>query len=272
MLQDYLIFPGRMTQGQPSSVVRPLRGEQLIRLKLHDDTDVVAVYGPALLPDGRPMPDADEKPGMLFFYGNGMCAADFMDGMEDLRRLGVNVMLPDYPGYGMSGGSPSEQAFYEAGNVFADWLEKRTPAGLIFAGWSIGTGTAVELASHRPCLGLVLLSGFTSLDDLAASAVPWLPTGWILKHHFRNEEKLRSIAVPVFLAHGSRDEIIPATMSRRLAAAAQGPVTLLELPSVGHNDVFDPGAGELLSALRKFIESLPSSPPPDRTNHTVSPS
>ena len=38
-----------------------------------------------------------------------MCLNFARDEFERFRRLGVNVLIPEYVGYGMSGGKPSER-------------------------------------------------------------------------------------------------------------------------------------------------------------------
>lgn len=46
------------------------------------------------------------------------------------------------------------------------------------------------------------------------------------------------------ILHGTRDEVIPVTMGRALAAAAPG-AALVEIPSASHNDF--PGLEELVA-------------------------
>ena len=47
---------------------------------------------------------------MIFFYGNAMCLNYSDSQLEEFRRLGLNVLIPEYVGYGMSSGRPSEGA------------------------------------------------------------------------------------------------------------------------------------------------------------------
>ena len=70
-----------------------------------------------------------------------------------------------------------------------------------------------------------------------------------------NEKKLRTIRVPIFLGHGTRDSIIPFAMSKKLATAAGGPVTKYDVVDGDHNDVFDVGGTELRDAITSFIEA-----------------
>ena len=69
------------------------------------------------------------------------------------RRLGANVMIPDYVGYGLSGGSPSEAGCYATADTAYEHLKGRKdvdPGKIVAAGWSMGGGVAVDLAARRP--------------------------------------------------------------------------------------------------------------------------
>src|SRR5208337_778207 len=108
LLQDRLIFPGSATQGSPQAGVHPRSGAELLELATSRGERVAALYGPALLPDGRPHPAASSRPALVYFYGNAMCLAYAEPEFDRFRRLGLNVLIPDYLGYGLSGGKASE--------------------------------------------------------------------------------------------------------------------------------------------------------------------
>ena len=111
-LQTWMIFPGAATQGQRHAVVRPMPGTELVELTASTGDNVFALFGPALRVDGSPHPDARRRPTVIYFYGNGMCLADSIGEFNQLRRLGANVLVAEFIGYGMSGGKPSETGCY----------------------------------------------------------------------------------------------------------------------------------------------------------------
>jgi len=95
------------------------------------------------------------------------------------------------------------------------------------------------LATEQPIAGLVLISGFTSLPDVAAGHYPWLPVKLLLRDRYDNLTKLAQIRAPVLVLHGTADALIPASHARALAAAA--PRADLELvPGYGHELAFEP--------------------------------
>lgn len=259
-LQSWLVFPGHATQGTRAAIVPPGGDYELLDLRTSDGVTITAIFGTALSPDGDRLPDPGSRPTLIFFYGNGMSMADCMGEFRKFRKLGANVLIPDFAGYGMSGGKPSEQSFYATADACWGHLVTRPdvdPTKIVPAGWSIGAGVAVELASRKPVAGLVTFSAFTSMPDMGRQLLPWLPTSLLLKHRFENEQKLRQIDVPALIIHGRDDRIIPFRMSERLAAAAKGSVTTLWVDT-DHNDLFDLGQDQILPALGQFLADIPS--------------
>jgi fermentation-respiration switch protein FrsA (DUF1100 family) len=255
-----MIFPGRSTQGQRHAVVPPSHSGdyELVTLSAASGTKIVAVFGKAMSRDGTVRPDASLRPTILLFYGNGMCLADAMGWLREFRLLGANVMIPDYAGYGMSGGEPSEKSLYETADACWEHLAGRSDidqSKIIPTGVSIGGAVAIDLAARRPAYALATFSAFTSMPDMARDLFPWLPTSLLLKHRLESEAKIRQIKVPTFIAHGTNDQIIPFWMSERLRKAAGGPVTYVTVET-DHNDLFELAGDELLEALGRFIESM----------------
>jgi pimeloyl-ACP methyl ester carboxylesterase len=255
-IQDSIIFPGASTQGQKQAVIRPTPNEELVRLTTPDGIPIVAQFGKALSPDGQPLADASIRPTLLFFYGNGMCLADCAGEFRKFRRLGANVLIPEYVGYGMSGGKPSEKGIYATAETAYAYLLRRNDidkAKIVPAGWSLGSAAAIEIAHNHPGPGLITMSAFTSMHDMARKILPFFPTAAMLKHHFENEQKIREITCPILIIHGKRDSLIPFAMSKRLEAAAKGPVKRIGIDFADHNDLFEIGGEDLFRAVGEFL-------------------
>ena len=125
------------------------------------------------------------------------------------RDMGYHVMLVDYPGYGLSQGSPSEQGCYDAGQAAYDYILARpdVDAGrIVIAGWSLGSGVAIELVHRHKDDGhiraLMTFCAFYSMVDVAQRHYPFLPVSAVLKHRFLSADKVRDLSLPWFLAHG----------------------------------------------------------------------
>jgi uncharacterized protein len=262
-IQTRMIFPGAETQGSPGAVVRPTPGEELVELTTTPGDRVVALFGKALAPDGSPLADSSTCPTILYFYGNAMCLRDASEEFGKFRRLGANVLIPDYVGYGMSGGKPGETGCRETAEAALAYLRSRKDLDqgrVVIAGWSLGGAVALDLASRHRVAGVATFCTFTRMADMARMVVPFLPSSLLLRHRFDNLSKIAQIDCPVLIGHGRRDSIIPFAMADRLAKAAKGPVTRVTIDEAGHNDFFQSGGERIRTALRRFIDELPWRP------------
>lgn len=172
---------------------------------------------------------------------------------ELARQLGKSVLLYDYPGYGKSGGSPTEAGCYAAGEAGFRWLtQKGFPArNVLLFGESLGGGVAVELASRHDHAALVLVFTFTSLPDAAKFHKPWVPCITLMSNRFDNAAKIGNCRRPVFIAHGTQDGIIPIEQGEALYSAANAPKEFFRMDGIGHN--MSGIREELFTALKRFL-------------------
>lgn len=255
-LETKLVFPGSATQGVAGATLPPSPDYELIPLQTSDGTRIVAEFGGALGIDGKSDGAASHAPTVIFFYGNGACAANMAVEFWRFRQMGANIIMPDYPGYGMSGGRPSEKGFYAAADAVYDYVAQRPGIDrdrIAVVGWSMGGAVAIDLACRRKVSALATISAFTSLPAVAHTVTPWLPVRWILRSRFDSLSKVHSITCPIFIAHGTLDRIVPPTMAAQLADATQGGVKPFMIEGAGHNDVFDVGGRSLWAAMRAQI-------------------
>jgi fermentation-respiration switch protein FrsA (DUF1100 family) len=259
LVQSWLLFPGAYFHSRKTAVIHAAPGRELLTLHTADGHRIAAVFGAALNSDGSPRTDAANRPTLIYFYGNGDCVHTSMDQFDEFRRLGANVMIPEYVGYPMSGGKPGEAGMYATADAAYQWLLERPEVNknqIIAVGRSIGSGAAVDLASRKPLAGVATFSAFTSMDEMARKVLPIFPTKLFLRHHFRNEEKIPQVHCPIFLAHGTKDTLVPFSMMARLKNKAGGPVTLYEIVGADHNDIFLVGGDKLLEKFGEFIEEV----------------
>lgn len=259
--QRSLIFPGRRTQGHPDAVVQPQPGTELVRLTTAGGDRIVALFGPALTETGAPHPAAAHQPTLLYCYGNGMCLRDAQEQIDPFRRLGVNVLIPEYVGYGMSSGTAGEAGCFAAAEAAYRHLAGRhdvDPRRVVAAGWSLGGAAAIDVAAREPVAGLATFSTFTSMVDMGRMRFRFLPISLLLRHPFRSEEKMARVRCPYLLVHGAQDLLVPPVMADRLAAAYRGPhLQRVTIPDAGHNDVFAVGGEQILAGLRELLGRLP---------------
>jgi hypothetical protein len=126
------------------------------------------------------------------------------------------------------------------------------PEQIVIYGESLGGGVALELATQRPHRALCLVRTFTSIPDMAREVFPLLPMQWLVTDRFDNLKKIEQIAGPVFIAHGTADQLIPYAHGQRLFAAAGKPRRFFPMQGMGHNDPLPP---EFFARLRQFLNA-----------------
>jgi fermentation-respiration switch protein FrsA (DUF1100 family) len=260
-LQTALIFPGSWGQGSANANVIVPHDAELISLTTPDGQQIKALFGTAL-PAANASAANARRPTILYFYGNGMSLSACVNQFDAFRRLGVNVLIPEYLGYGLSSGKPSEQNCYATAMAAYDWLihdPRVDPNKIIMGGWSLGGAVAIDLAARKPAAGLFACSAFTSMGDTGQRLYPYLPVKLLLKHRFMSIEKIPRIKCPTILAHGRDDTLVPFSMCGQLAKAAGGKVTQIPIDGAGHNDVWDVGYRQIFQQLTLLIDQVASS-------------
>jgi len=181
----------------------------------------------------RPRSSEHKFPVLIFAHGNAELIDHWAPRFSWATRLGIGVMLVEYPGYGRSGGSPSQDSITDAmlsAHTFVVEQEGVDPDAVIGYGRSLGGGAVCALARERALSALVLESTFTSARDVAASL--GFPSAWVVDP-YENLDVVRSLDIPVLVLHGNRDTLIPVSHGEALALAAES--ELVRRPC-GHND------------------------------------
>ena len=200
--------------------------------------------------------DADRANTVIVFHGNAGNRAHRIPLAIALRRIGLQVLLFDYRGYGGNPGSPTEQGLELDARAAREFLINRrgVEAGrLIYFGESLGTGVAVKLATEHPSAALILRSPYTSMADIGQHHYPWLPVRLLLRDRYDSLMLISRVKTPLLIIAGERDYIVPAEFSRRLYDAAPQPKTFASIPGADHNDDELLDGRMVLEAIAKFL-------------------
>lgn len=166
---------------------------------------------------------------VLYFPGNAGCRGDRVQDGRDLSRLGCDVVLFDYRGYGDNGGSPSEALLaVDARRAWRYALSELhfDPERILFFGESLGGAVAVRLAAElsvagTPPAGLVLNSTFASLPETVAWHYPAFPFQFVLLDRYPSIERIPHVTCPLLQFHGTGDDFVPVEHGRSLFDAAR---------------------------------------------------
>jgi len=181
-----------------------------------------------------------EKPGkvVLFFYGNADSLQNYPDFFKKLSDAGYTVLGLNYRGYAGTKGKPTETNLYEDGKAAIKFLSQYDEQkNIIFAGRSLGTGVAVEMAAHHKLKGLVLISPYTSMTNIAGEIYWYMPVKYLARYKFASIDKIAQVKEPILIIHGRQDKLIPLAHAERLLAAATSRKELRIYENDDHNDV-----------------------------------
>jgi fermentation-respiration switch protein FrsA (DUF1100 family) len=247
MIDAYTFFPDR-------SLGPPPPGVEERWITTEDGQRIHAWYA------GGPAP----APTLIWSHGNAGNIGGRADVLLALARRGLRVLAYDYRGYGRSTGAPSEAGVYlDALGAFDHEVGRGTaPASIICFGESLGGAVSIALAERRPCAGVAVVSTFTRLADVARRH--YGPLGLLAGNRFDSRARVGRQAVPLLVAHGDRDEIVPFELGEELFAAASGPKRFYRIAGAHHNDAL--ASPDLLDAVAAFArDAVARGPLPGRT-------
>jgi fermentation-respiration switch protein FrsA (DUF1100 family) len=200
---------------------------------------------------------------LLWFHGNGGNISHRAPEIAQIHyRLGANIFIFDYRGYGRSEGVPSEMGTYRDARAALAYLQGRAdvnPSKIVYFGRSLGAAVAVELAArHQPPLGLVLIAPFASLSDMARIIYPFLPAApWLVRGRYNSLAHISNIPCSLLILHGDQDTVVPISQGRKLYDAANEPKNFQALPGAGHDDTYIAGGAAYWDTLSEFLGELP---------------
>lgn len=178
--------------------------------------------------EGKPAPI------VIFGHGNAELIDSWPQEFTKLTRLGIGVLLVEYPGYGRSAGSPSEKSITEAFLAAYDVITARDDVDssqVILFGRSLGGGAVCALSKYRKTKALILMSTFTSVRSIAKK---YLAPSFLVRDPFDNQSAVEKYLGQVLIIHGKFDTIIPYSHGRSLFKSARDAELITY--KAGHND------------------------------------
>ena len=199
---------------------------------------------------------------VVHFHGNGEVVADWQGVLDEaINRLGWDLLLAEYRGYGGSTGTPL------LGRMIDDVAEVIAAAGppekLVVMGRSVGSFFALEAVSRFPTIaGLILESAIAdpmerimlrvtarelggSRDDLAA-----------VRERLDHRAKIAGFRGPALILHTRFDGLVDVTHALRLTKWAGGDTTLRVFDEGDHNSILWENTDDYLSAVSDFLSAV----------------
>jgi len=197
--------------------------------------------------------DTTNKGVVIYFHGNRQNVERYAPFAEIFTKLGYEVWMPDYPGFGKSKGSRAEKDLYsQAYQVYKLASSKFDPSQIIIYGKSFGTGIASYLASEVQSKMLILETPYNSIPGLFSYYAPLYPTKSMSKYQLPTEKFLGFITEPVIIFHGDDDGVIPLRNAEKLIPELKKGDQFNIIENAEHNNVasFDIYRNKIDSLLR----------------------
>ncbi len=204
------------------------------------------------------IPNPQSEHVLLFFHGNAGNISHRRHSIEIFHRLGLNVFIIDYRGYGQSKGKPGERGLYQ--DATAAWRYLTGEKGftnnqvLIF-GRSLGGAVAAKLASEVQARGLILESTFSSAQDFARVAFPVLSRLVLMRYDFNTADRIQRVNYPVLVLHSPDDEIMPYQLGEKVFRTANQPKEFINMQG-DHNNGFIQSQPEYEQELGSWLKTL----------------
>jgi len=184
------------------------------------------------------------------------------DWFNDLARvLRVNIMGYDYTGYGKSNGVPTETNCYaDIEAAFRYLLEVRRiqPEQVVLYGRSLGSGPSCYLAAKTAREGRSVGGVILQSPLLSAYRVAFNFRFTMMGDRFPNINYAPHIRCPVFIIHGTQDEVVPFWHGQDLFLALSQPwrAKPFWVEGAGHNNIeaLLRTTGAFVDKLNEFLE------------------
>lgn len=237
-----IFFPLRSLDATPADW-----GMEFEEVSLHT-SDGITLHGWYL-------PASGSERVLLFFHGNVGNISHRGDSLAIFRRLGFNILIFDYRGYGQSEGQPTENGLHA--DALAAWRFLREKKGfnaeqIVLFGRSLGGAVATRLAQEVKPATLILESTFSSVKDVAREVFPLLSKLMVMRFDFNTEKRIKRINCPLLVLHSPEDEIIPFSLGEKIFRAAGEPKVMLRMRG-DHNSGFLQYQPEYERGISKFL-------------------
>ena len=195
------------------------------------------------------------RPLIIYFHGNAGNLYYRFDSAIRLYKMGHDVLLISYRGYGKSSGSPSESGIYLDGLAAVQYANQQLgykDEELVVFGRSLGSTVAVHISQHKSFKKIILITPLTSGREMAVAMGLGL-IKFLAGDSYNSLAKINNLSSPLLIIHGKRDQVVPYEMGKTLFDAYRGPKDLVTIPEAGHNDLQEIAGDHYWNEIKKFL-------------------
>lgn len=182
--------------------------------------------------------DQNSKGLILYFHGNADNLKRWGEYAVDFTKLGYDILMVDYRGYGKSTGIPNEEDLYSDALTIWNWSKANIESNkTIIYGRSLGAAVASNLAIKTNPDLLILETPF---DKLRGVVYPAFVSNLYLfpsRYSFPNNKFLADVKSKKVIIHGTRDWVVPLISANRLKPLLSPDDTFVVIEGASHNNL-----------------------------------
>ena len=207
-----------------------------------------------------------KSPLVIFFTGNAQNSSNTLynyylsNNIKDIFG-NYNLMIIDYPGYGMSKGKPSDDSMFVASNYIFEYASNMNEVekdNIVIMGYSIGTGVASYCASKNDASGLILVAPYDKALSLYNDAIDSFhgSVQSLAKYSFDSTTYAEDVKELTLIFTSKADEVINYRHSLDLAGHFSELDDVIILENVNHNGYFS--QTQVLNGISEFLKKIES--------------
>jgi fermentation-respiration switch protein FrsA (DUF1100 family) len=233
--RNLLYFPDRHYYPPAQSGGHPRLQE--FAVKTEDGLDLKGWYAPA----------TNKAFTIVFFHGNADSLMSIAPLATSYIHAGYGYLIAEYRGYSGMPGTPTEKGLYSDARAYIRALLASgvKENDLILFGHSLGTGVATQMAPEYKAGGMILLAPYLSIAKMAQVRFPVFPAEMLMEDRFESWKRIPSIRMPLLVAHGDADIVVPTWQGQELFKLANEPKQMKLIPGGGHSDLYDFDFGQI---------------------------
>lgn len=178
----------------------------------------------------------EKSKGLVFYlHGNAGTLETWGKIAKIYTSLGYDIFILDYRSFGKSEGEiENEEQISKDISIVYETISKRYKEDkIIIAGYSIGSGFATKLALENKPKALILQAPYYNFLELSSSKAPYFPD-FMKKFSLETNLYLPQIKAPIYIFHGTDDQLIPCENSIRLKKLLKSNAYFYPLKNQGH--------------------------------------
>lgn len=153
---------------------------------------------------------------LVYYHGNAGSACSQSSVKKQFEATGYSLLFVEYAGYSNDLSAPSKDLLLNDVQNISDYVTARDYKKIIVYGQSLGSGAASYHAHIGRVDGVILLSPFSRLQDVAQDHFKIYPVALLFTEKFDNIAMLKNFKGPVLIFHGDQDRVILPEQSAKL--------------------------------------------------------